>query len=128
MVLGDLTKRRVYALARYVNREKEVIPTYTLERPPSAELRPNQLDSDTLPDYSILDVVVEDLIEKQWTCLQTANTRCLSLSLVQSIARSIYRNEYKRRQAPIILRVTPHCFGVGRNMPVVNRWNVDNGS
>ena len=118
-VIGDLTKRRVYALARYVNREREVIPLYTLQRPPTAELRPNQLDSDTLPEYSILDGVVEDLVERQWTCLKSAQIRGIPLSQVQSIANQIERNEYKRKQAPIILRVTPHCFGVGRNMPVV---------
>lgn len=120
-VLGDLTKQRVYRLARYVNRNQEIIPAYTISRPPSAELRTNQLDSDSLPEYAILDQVVEDLIEKQWTPQKTAQVRGFDLALVQSIARAIYRNEYKRRQAPIILRVTPHSFGVGRHMPVVSR-------
>lgn len=123
-VLGDLTKWRVYALARYINREGEVIPQYTIDRPPSAELRPNQLDSDTLPDYAILDGVVEDLIEKKWTCIEVAERRQIPLALVESIANTIYRNEYKRRQAPIILRVTTHCFGVGRQMPVSQGFRV----
>lgn len=118
-VLGDLTKHRIYGLARYINRNQEIIPAYTISRPPSAELRPNQLDSDSLPEYAILDQVVEDLIEKQWSPQKTAHVRGIELALVESIASAIYRNEYKRRQAPIILRVTLHCFGVGRHMPVV---------
>jgi len=118
-VIGDLTKRHVYALAHRINREREIIPLNTLNKAPSAELRPNQKDSDTLPDYEVVDNVVEAYLEDNKSPRAIAKTYGYDLNLVNGLIQRIYRNEYKRRQAPPVLRVTEKAFSAGRRYPIV---------
>lgn len=123
-VLGDVTKQQVYALAHYINRSKELIPIETIERPPSAELRPNQKDSDTLPPYPLVDSVLQDYIEEHLSLQQIAQRHSISLDVVKELVRKIHMSEYKRRQAPPCLRVTKKAFTVGRRFPIVQHWNM----
>lgn len=121
-VINDVTKQQVYSLARWINREGEVIPISTITKPPSAELRPNQKDSDSLPDYVILDAVLEDYIERHIPAETIAATHGYPLALVKELIARIHRNEYKRRQAPPGLRVSQKAFSVGRRFPIVHGW------
>lgn len=121
-VIGDVTKRQVYDLAQWVNRREEIIPKYTIERAPSAELRPNQKDSDTLPEYEIIDRVLQAYVEEHRSPQWIANHFQYPLPLVQRLIKCIHLNEYKRRQAPPALRVSEKAFSVGRRFPIVQRW------
>lgn len=121
-VIGDVTKRQVYALAQWINREEEIIPWNTIQRPPSAELRPNQKDSDSLPDYEIIDQVLQSYVEEHRSPAWIVEHFLYSLELVQEIIRKIHQNEYKRRQSPPSLRVSEKAFSVGRRFPIVQRW------
>lgn len=112
--LADLLKEEVYALSRYVNREREIIPVSIIDRAPSAELRPGQKDQDTLPPYPILDRAVENLVEHR----KPAKT-----DVEKWLLKQIVRNEFKRWQAPLILRVSSHAFGRGRRMPIAHKAN-----
>ncbi len=120
-VLGDLYKIQVYELANYINREKEIIPTNIITKAPSAELRPDQKDSDSLPDYSVLDQILYQYIEKR------ANPSSIvamgySSELVNRTLKMVNTNEYKRNQFCPIIRVSPKAFGVGRRMPIVGKY------
>lgn len=121
-VIADVTKTQVYALSRWINREKEIIPLSTIEKPPSAELRPNQKDSDSLPDYAILDKILHAYIEDCLSIEMIAKTHHLDISLVEDVVRKVHRAEYKRRQAAPGLRVSKKAFRVGRKYPIVQRW------
>jgi len=121
-VLADVTKAQVYELARYINREREIIPRAIFTKPPSAELRPNQKDSDTLPSYDIVDQVLERYVENFQTAEQIANETKIPLSTVKMLVQKIHANEYKRRQAPPGLRVTRKAFTAGRRFPIVQNW------
>lgn len=121
-VLSDVTKAQVYALARWINRDKEIIPKNTITKPPSAELKPNQLDSDSLPDYSIVDTVVREYVENHSSPEDIAKKNKYPLELVKDLVGRIHRNEYKRRQSPPGLRVSEKAFSVGRRFPIVQRW------
>lgn len=121
-VIGDVTKKQVYALARWINRDQEIIPLYTIERPPSAELRPNQKDSDSIPDYDIVDHVLQAYVEEHRSPQWIAEHFQYPLSLVQDLVKRIHYNEYKRRQAPPALRISEKAFSVGRRFPIVQRW------
>lgn len=121
-VLGDITKEKVYALAHWINRSGEIIPEYTLQRPPSAELRPGQKDSDSLPDYAIIDKVVEEYVEGYHSAEEIAKKANLDVELVRDLIVRIHANEYKRRQAPLALRVSEKAFSVGRRFPIVQGW------
>lgn len=121
-VIGDLYKNDVYSLAQWINREKKIIPTNTIKRPPSAELKQHQKDSDTLPDYEIVDRVVKAYIEEQVSPEEIAQRYHYPLGLVQQLIHRIHLNEYKRRQAPLCLRVTEKAFSVGRRFPIVQKW------
>jgi NAD+ synthase (glutamine-hydrolysing) len=121
-VIADIYKVMVYDLARSINRDGEVIPTACLEKPPSAELRPNQTDQDTLPPYEVLDQVLSDYIEENSNAQDIAGRRDLPLSLVQDVIRRVHHNEYKRQQAAPNLKVTPKAFGVGRVFPIAHRY------
>ena len=120
-VIGDVYKTDVYRLAAYINRNKEIIPKNTIEKPPSAELRPDQLDSDSLPDYNILDAILHQYIE-----LQKPVSKIISEgfdeAVVSRVIRMINFNEYKRYQAPPVLRISSKAFGAGRRMPLVARY------
>ncbi len=120
-VLGDVYKTDVYRLAGYLNREKEVIPANILAKSPSAELRPDQKDTDSLPPYEILDQILEAYIEKQLSPQKMADMG-IAPETVRRIVRMINQNEYKRYQTPPILRISSKAFGVGRRLPLVARY------
>jgi len=121
-ILSDLTKGQVYTLARWINREKEVIPISIIEREPSAELRLNQKDSDSLPDYDIVDAVVTAYLENYLDIAQIASRYQIPFELVQELVVRIHKAEYKRRQAPPGIRVSKKAFRVGRCYPIVQKW------
>ncbi len=123
-VIGDVYKRDVYALARHANRARELVPSRTVDKPPSAELAPGQKDSDDLPEYSVLDAVLEQAIEGERGAALIAPPPNASPELVAGIVRRLDRNEYKRRQAPLVLRVSEKAFGRGRRLPIVHRYQL----
>ncbi len=120
-VLGDLYKMQVYALAEYINRNKEIIPSNILTKAPSAELRPNQKDSDSLPDYAILDKVLFQYIEKRKGPAELIDMG-IDEALVRRVLKLVNTNEYKRNQFCPIIRVSCKAFGVGRRMPIVGKY------
>lgn len=120
-VIGDVYKTDVYKLAGYINRESEIIPLNTINKLPSAELRPDQLDSDSLPDYSILDPVLFKYIELQKTP-EAIISEGADPETVRKVIRLINYNEYKRYQAPPMLRISSKAFGAGRRMPLVAKY------
>ena len=120
-VLGDVYKIDVYALAEYFNRESEIIPVNSITKAPSAELKPDQKDADSLPEYELLDQVLELYIEKQCSLEQIIHEG-FDESLVRKIIRMVNMNEYKRYQTPPILRISSKAFGVGRRIPIVGRY------
>lgn len=121
-VIADLTKTQVYALANWINKDREIIPQSTILKAPSAELRPNQKDSDSLPEYSIVDAVLQAYIVGHRSAQEIAQEFNLDLELVKELIVRIHRNEYKRRQAPPALRVSEKAFTVGRHFPIVQGW------
>jgi NAD+ synthase (glutamine-hydrolysing) len=121
-IISDVTKREVYALARWINRDREIIPENTITKPPSAELRPNQKDSDSLPEYDILDNVLQAYVVGHKPPSEIASEYRYPLDLVIDIIRKIHRNEYKRRQSAPGLRVSQKSFSVGRRFPIVQKW------
>jgi NAD+ synthase/NAD+ synthase (glutamine-hydrolysing) len=123
-VISDVPKTMVYRISRYVNSRKPVIPQSTLEKPPSAELRPGQKDSDTLPPYDVLDTILEDFIEDYRTAEQIAAERGYDVQLVKNIVRMVERSEYKRQQAAPGLKITPKAFGLGRRFPIAMKSEV----
>ena len=120
-VLGDCYKLQVYALANYINRNKEIIPTHIITKPPSAELRPNQKDSDSLPDYEILDKLLYQYIEKRMGPTEI-KAMGFDATLVDTTLKMVNNNEYKRNQFCPIIRVSPKAFGVGRRVPIVGKY------
>ena len=120
-VISDLPKLRVYEVSRWINREREIIPWPSINKPPSAELRPDQKDQDTLPEYEILDGILELLVE-QHLSVQEVVARGYAEETVRWIAQKIDINEWKRHQAAPGLRVTTKAFGVGRRVPIVHRF------
>lgn len=108
-VIGDLTKQQVYGIAKTYNVEKEIIPSFIIDRPPSAELRPNQKDQDSLPEYDILDQSVENIVEK----MQPAKN-----DVEKWLVQQLMKTEFKRWQAPPVLKVSSHAFGRGRRYPI----------
>ena len=120
-VLGDVYKRDVYALARHANRRGERIPVRTLDKPPSAELAPDQLDSDDLPEYETLDALLEQIIEGGRNAESLEPPEGCRLEDAQAVAWRLDRNEYKRRQSPLVLRTSSKAFGTGRRLPIVHR-------
>jgi NAD+ synthase (glutamine-hydrolysing) len=120
-VLGDVYKTDVYSLAAFINQDREIIPQHTIIKPPSAELRPNQKDSDSLPEYNILDPVLFNYIE-----LKKSVTDIISLGYEPEVVRKVVKlvnlNEYKRYQTPPVLRISTKAFGAGRKMPIVGKF------
>jgi NAD+ synthase (glutamine-hydrolysing) len=123
-VIGDLVKTRVYAVCRWLNREREVIPRAILEKAPSAELRPGQKDTDSLPPYEVLDPILEDYVERYETPEAIALAHGFPLPLVQQVVRLVERSEYKRQQAAPVLKVTSKAFGMGRRFPIAVKVQV----
>jgi NAD+ synthetase len=124
-VLGDVYKRDVYAIARRANDVAggERIPARSIEKPPSAELKPDQLDSDDLPDYPVLDAILEQAIEGGLGAAAIAPPPGADRKLVESVVTRLNRNEYKRRQTPLVLRTSTKAFGSGRRLPIVHRYS-----
>jgi NAD+ synthase (glutamine-hydrolysing) len=120
-VLGDCYKLQVYALAQYINREREIIPINILQKPPSAELRPGQKDSDSLPDYEILDQILYQYIEKR-NGPEEIKALGFDEALVDRTLKMVNTNEYKRNQFCPIIRISPKAFGVGRRVPIVGKY------
>ncbi|MEI6122817.1 MAG: NAD+ synthase [Bacteroidota bacterium] len=120
-VIGDVYKTQVYKLAQFINATNEIIPKNTIIKPPSAELRPDQKDSDSLPDYEILDEILFNYIE-----LRQGPNELIEMgydaTMVQRILKLVNTSEYKRYQTPPILRVSPKAFGMGRRMPIVGKY------
>ncbi|MEQ8275966.1 MAG: NAD+ synthase [Deltaproteobacteria bacterium] len=121
-VIADLYKHQVYDLARYANRDGVVIPTSTIDKPPSAELRPDQKDEDSLPPYDKLDRMLELFLEHRYTAAQIAEDVGVSPALATEIITKVYRNEFKRKQLPPTLRVSRKAW-VGREYPIVQRFS-----
>jgi NAD+ synthase (glutamine-hydrolysing) len=123
-VIGDVMKTRVYALSRYANREREVIPRETMEKAPSAELRPEQRDTDSLPPYDVLDPILEAYVERYCSAEQIAEEQGVEAGLVRSVIQLVERSEYKRQQAAPVLKVTRKSFGMGRRFPIAVKVQV----
>ena len=117
-VISDVPKTLVYRLSHYVNSRRAVIPQASLEKPPSAELRPDQKDSDSLPPYEILDTVLEDYVEDLHTAEQISADHGYDIELVKRVIRMVDRAEYKRQQAAPGLKISPKAFGYGRRVPI----------
>ena len=122
--ISDVPKTLVYRLSRYVNSRRQVIPKSTLEKPPSAELRPDQKDSDSLPPYDVLDQILEDYVEDSHSPEQIAADRGIELPLVHRVVRMVERSEYKRQQAAPGLKISAKAFGYGRRFPIAAKPDV----
>jgi NAD+ synthase (glutamine-hydrolysing) len=120
-VIGDVYKTEVYELAAYINRNREIIPANTIRKPPSAELRPDQKDSDSLPEYAELDAVLQGYIEERLGPRELI-ARGHEEALVRRVLRLVNTNEFKRHQTAPVLRVSPKAFGMGRRIPIVARY------
>lgn len=120
-VIGDLYKTQAYELAQYINRDREIIPLNTIVKPPSAELRPDQKDSDSLPPYDVLDAILYLLIEKEKSG-QEVIALGFEENLVLRISKLLHNAEFKRYQAPPTLRISPKAFGAGRQFPLVSKF------
>ncbi len=120
-VLGDVYKTQVYKLAEYINREREIIPRNSIVKPPSAELRPDQKDSDSLPEYDLLDKLLFEYIELKKSSAQII-AEGFDEALVKKVLKMVNVAEFKRYQTPPILRVSPKAFGMGRRMPIVGKY------
>ena len=118
---GRFPKTEVFELARFINRTAEIIPKNIINKPPSAELRPDQKDSDSLPDYEVLDQILYLYIEKQ-TDPQDIIDQGYDEQLVRRILRLVNINEFKRHQTAPVLRVSSKAFGMGRRMPIVGKY------
>jgi NAD+ synthetase len=120
-VISDVPKTMIYDLARWINREKEIIPRSTIDKPPSAELKPNQKDQDTLPPYEILDEILRLYVEENLSARDIIG-RGFDEKTVRWVQRRIDLNEYKREQAAPGLKVTSRAFGLGRRMPIAQKY------
>jgi NAD+ synthase/NAD+ synthase (glutamine-hydrolysing) len=121
-VISDVPKTMVYRLTRYVNSQRGVIPQASLDKPPSAELRPDQKDIDSLPPYEILDPILEDYIEEMRTAEEIAARHGFDIDLVRRVIHMVDRNEYKRQQAAPGLKISAKAFGYGRRFPIAARY------
>jgi NH3-dependent NAD+ synthetase len=123
-LLSDVPKTLVYELARELNRDTERIPAASISKEPSAELRPDQKDSDTIPPYPVLDPLIEALVDRSLPVPSAARRARVAVELARDIARRLDRNEYKRRQMPPGPKVTARAFGEGRRYPIAQKFEV----
>lgn len=123
-VISDVPKTMVYRLSRYVNSRRLIIPEATLEKPPSAELRPGQMDSDSLPPYEVLDAILEDYVEQSHSVEEIARDHGFAVELVRGVVRMIERNEYKRQQAAPGIKISSKAFGYGRRFPIAAKADI----
>jgi len=120
-VISDVPKTKIYELARWINREREIIPAATIAKPPSAELKPDQRDQDTLPPYELLDEILQSYVEEAMSARDII-ARGFDEKTVRWVARRVDLNEWKREQAAPGLKVTGKAFGLGRRMPLAQRF------
>jgi len=125
-LLGDVYKTMIYRVARWLNRNRAVIPESTMTKPPSAELRPNQTDQDTLPPYDVLDGILKLYIE-EWKEVDQIAAAGFDRELVARVLKMVDTAEFKRRQAAPTVRVSEKAFGSGRDMPIAQRWRREPG-
>ncbi len=123
-VISDVPKTMVYRLSRYVNSRRAVIPESTIEKPPSAELRPDQKDSDSLPPYDVLDAILEDYVEEYKSAEEIAAAHGFEERLVRTVVRMVERAEYKRQQAAPGIKISAKAFGMGRRFPIAAKYEV----
>jgi len=123
-VISDVPKALVYRLSAYVNSRRKVIPEATIEKPPSAELRPDQKDSDSLPPYDVLDAILEDYVEESLSAEQIACAHDFDLELVRRVIRMVERSEYKRQQAAPGIKISAKAFGYGRRFPIAAKSEI----
>jgi NAD+ synthase (glutamine-hydrolysing) len=123
-VINDVPKTLVYRLSQYANSRKPVIPKATLEKPPSAELRADQKDTDSLPPYEVLDAILEDYVEDSRSAEEIARNHNFDLTLVKDVIRMVERNEYKRQQAAPGIKISPKAFGYGRRFPIAAKTDI----
>jgi NAD+ synthase/NAD+ synthase (glutamine-hydrolysing) len=123
-VISDVPKTLVYRLSEYVNSRRPVIPRASIEKPPSAELRPDQKDSDSLPPYDVLDAVLEDYVEDSHPAEQISADRGFDIDVVRRVIRMVDRSEYKRQQAAPGIKISPKAFGYGRRFPIAAKSEV----
>jgi NAD+ synthase (glutamine-hydrolysing) len=123
-VISDVPKTLVYRLSAYVNSRREVIPEATIEKPPSAELRPDQRDLDSLPPYDVLDAILEDFVEESCSAEQIARVHSFDPDLVRRVIRMVERSEYKRQQAAPGIKISAKAFGYGRRFPIAAKAEV----
>ncbi len=121
-VISDVKKTQIYELCRWLNEKKQIIPENVLRKAPSAELRPNQKDSDTLPDYAIVDTVLEEYVENHLSAAEILKKHDIDEKTVLSLIHKVHTAEYKRRQAAPGIRVSKKSFSKGRNFPIVQKW------
>jgi len=124
-VISDVPKTLVYRLSEYVNSLRPLIPAATISKPPSAELRPGQKDSDSLPPYDVLDAILEDYVEETHSAERIASDRGFDLALVKKVVRMVERAEYKRQQAAPGLKISAKAFGYGRRFPIAAKLEGD---
>jgi len=117
-VISDVPKTLIYRLSDYVNSRRKVIPEATIKKPPSAELRPDQKDSDSLPPYDVLDVILEDFVEESFSAEEIARVHNFDIDLVLRVIRMVERSEYKRQQAAPGIKISAKAFGYGRRFPI----------
>jgi NAD+ synthase (glutamine-hydrolysing) len=122
-VISDVPKTMVYRLSEWINREREIIPEASITKPPSAELRPNQTDQDSLPPYEVLDAILDAYVVQGKTLSEIIAAGYDELA-VKRVIRLIDFNEYKRRQAAPGLKVTSKAFGVGRRIPIAQKYQI----
>jgi NAD+ synthase (glutamine-hydrolysing) len=123
-VIGDVYKTRVYELSHYANRGREIIPQSTIDKPPSAELRPGQRDTDSLPPYDVLDPILKAYVERYLSAEEIAEEQNVDAALVRSVLKLVEQSEYKRQQAAPVLKVTEKSFGTGRRFPIAVKVQV----
>ncbi len=121
-VISDVPKTMVYKLANYINMKSEIIPKKIIEKPPSAELKPNQKDTDSLPPYEILDHILQLYVDEGYSIKDIFNLKYYDKNIIKWIVNAVNKNEYKRRQAAPGLKVTPKAFGLGRRMPIAAKF------
>ena len=121
-VISDVPKTLVYRLAQWINREREIIPRATIEKPPSAELKPGQLDQDSLPPYDVLDQILQLYVEENLGAREIA-ARGFDETTVRWVQRRVDLNEYKREQAAPGIKVSSRAFGLGRRMPIAQQYS-----
>jgi NAD+ synthetase len=123
-VISDVPKTKVFSLCRWLNRNQEIIPAHIITKPPSAELKPNQTDQDSLPPYDILDDILDRYISKHQSPSEIEQAG-YDVAIISKVIKMVAKSEFKRKQAPPGLKITDRAFGTGWKMPIASRWHSD---